>query len=280
MRGRRLLLAAVVATATFGIVGAVPAMAGGIGQHAGITIRSNADFASCGCVESGSGTAASPYVIGPWAISSPSGTSAITVDNTTGAVTDYFTITGISVNYNDSTPSDPVIHLVHVTQPTTISNVSANADGTGVELDYSSNVTLDSISVNKMFGPGLVILNSTHVTISNGKWKATADGESPHNEDGLYADNSSFLQIGGVAACPRNGICNTFDYDSGWGVYLQNTHDVTIANASANADDTGGFVLDGTNTYNVDLTNSDAEAAARSASRSTARRSRPGTTAT
>jgi hypothetical protein len=43
-------------------------------------------------------------------------------------------------------------------------------------------------------------------------------------------------------------VCNTFDYDSGWGVYLQNTHDVTIDNASANADDTGGFVLDGSKT--------------------------------
>jgi hypothetical protein len=104
-----------------------------------------------------------------------------------------------------------------------------------------------------------VIKNSTGITTTNGKYKATADGEAPHNEDGLYAVNSSFLKIGGVSKCPQ-GVCNTFDYDSGWGVYLRNTHDVTITNASANADDTGGYVLDGPNTYNVSLTNSTAEA--------------------
>jgi hypothetical protein len=70
--------------------------------------------------------------------------------------------------------------------------------------------------------------------------------------------NSAYLSIGGVAACPKSQICNTFDYDAGWGVYLQHTHDVTIDHASANADDTGGYVLD--NAWNVNLSNSTAEA--------------------
>jgi hypothetical protein len=81
---------------------------------------------------------------------------------------------------------------------------------------------------------------------------------SSHDADGLYAENSSNLHIGGVAGCPKNGICNTFDYDSGWGVYLPNTSNVVIENASANVDDTGGFVLDGRN--HVTLDNSGAEA--------------------
>ena len=221
----------------------------------GITISGNAGFTACGCA-SGAGTTSNPYVIGPLAITSPNSSgSAITIQNTTAD----FTITGISTNYNDSNSADPVIHLVNVAGPATVSNVSANADGIGVEIDSSSNITLDSISVNKMVGAGLVIRNSSHISTSNSKYKATADGEAPHNEDGLYAVNSSFLQIGGGTKCPQ-GVCNTFDYDSGWGVYLQNTHDVTINQASANADDTGGFVLDGSNTYNVTLTNSTAEA--------------------
>jgi hypothetical protein len=251
---RRFLLLGATAVA-FAAGSVAPSYAGTVGQHLGILITSNADFQSCGCVTSGSGTATHPYVIGPWAITAPNAQgSAITVEN----VTSYFTITGISTNYGDSNPADPVIHLVGVSQPTNVSNVSANADGTGVQIDSSSNITLDSISVNKMVGAGLVIMNSSNVTTSNSKYKATADGESPHNEDGLYAYNSSGLHIGGVAACPQSGACNTFDYDSGWGVYLQQSSNVTIDNASANADDTGGYVLDGSS--HVNLGNSTAEA--------------------
>ena len=75
--------------------------------------------------------------------------------------------------------------------------------------------------------------------------------------DGLYAYDSWDLQIGGSAKCPQ-GVCNTFDYDSGWGVYLQGTTNVTIDHASANADDTGGYILDGAS--NTTIENSSAEA--------------------
>jgi hypothetical protein len=56
----------------------------------------------------------------------------------------------------------------------------------------------------------------------------------------------------GKVRCPNNGICNTFDYDSGWGIYLQNTSNVTIDNASANADDTGGYILDGASNVTIE----------------------------
>ncbi len=257
-------LAVVGATAIMCGAGASAGLAsasGGGGQHAGITITSDTGFQSCGCVTSGAGTPTNPYIVGPWAITGPnSAGSAITVDNSSGDISKYFAITGISTNYNDANPSDPVIHLIDVHQSTTVSNVSANADGIGIALDGTSNITLDSINVNKMVGTGIVINASSNIALSNGKYKATADGEPPHQEDGLYAVNSWGLHIGGVAARPQTSVCNTFDYDSGWGIYLQNTHDVTIDNASANADDTGGFVLDGTNTYNVNLENSTAEA--------------------
>ena len=41
-------------------------------RPAAITISSNADFSACGWVISGNGTAANPFVIGPWAIPAPS----------------------------------------------------------------------------------------------------------------------------------------------------------------------------------------------------------------
>jgi len=241
---------------------------GGSGQHGAITITSDAGFTApgsatgCACVTAGNGTPGSPYVIGPWAITTPSGGSsgwAIKIDNSRGGVTSSFVISGISANYSGVPFTDPVIVLVDVNNPagTTISNVTANEDGRGVELDSSSHVTLDQLSFNKMTGNALFINGSSHITLSNSKLKATADGQVPHNADGLYALNSSFLSIGGVAACPKGQTCNTFDYDTGWGVYLQNTHDVTIDHASANADDTGAFVLD--NAWNVNLGNSNAE---------------------
>ena len=68
----------------------------------------------------------------------------------------------------------------------------------------------------------------------------------PHNADGLYALNADHLTIGGAPAFPASQICSVFDYDTGFGVYLQNTNYVTIDHASANADDTGGFILDNT----------------------------------
>jgi hypothetical protein len=222
-------------------------------SQAGITIDGNAGFAACGCA-TGAGTASNPYVVGPLSINAPNGSgSAITVENTTAD----FTITGISANYTDTNPSDAVIHLSGVTGPANVSNVSANNDGMGIEIDSSSDIGLDSISVNKMNGAGLVINNSTDISTSNGKYKATSDEVPFHDADGLYAVNSSNLQIGGTSKCPQ-GVCNSFDYDSGWGVYLQNTSNVTIDQASANADDTGGYIFD--DSSNVTLENSVAEA--------------------
>jgi parallel beta-helix repeat protein len=248
MHRRFLLLASAIATLIAASV--LGSSADTSSSRGAITINSNADFASCGCVTAGTGTASDPYVIGPFAIATPSGGTngwAVKVDNSKGKVTAFFTITGISIGYNDTIPTDPVIWLVKVMNPTTISNISANNDGTGIELDSSSNITLDSLDINKGNGPGVVINGSSFVSMSNSKLKATAIGGVPHTMDGLYAVNSSNLTIGGLPACPNSQPCNVFDYDSGFGIYLQNSQNVTISHASANADDTGGYVLDGTN---------------------------------
>jgi len=70
---KRLSLFLVPATAAaFAAMPASASWAGGGAQHGPITITSNAGFATCQCVTSGTGTAADPYIIGPWAISSPS----------------------------------------------------------------------------------------------------------------------------------------------------------------------------------------------------------------
>jgi hypothetical protein len=243
------------AAVVFSLLVAAPSYASPVNQSRGITINGNSGFLTCGCA-TGAGTASNPYVVGPFAITSENaGNSAVTIENTTAD----FVLTGISANYTDTDPTHPVLNLTNVAGPASVSNLSANGDGMGVELYKDSNITLDSTNVNKMVGTGVYIDSSTNIALSNGKYKATADGEPPHEEDGLYAVNSSHISIGGLATCPTSTPCNTFDYDSGWGVFLQNTNNVTINNASANADDTGSYILDGTNTYNVNLTNSTAE---------------------
>lgn len=60
-----------------------------------------------------------------------------------------------------------------------------------------------------------------------------------------------------MPACPKSQACNTFDYDSGWGIYVQDSTFVNISHASNNADDTGGYVLD--NSSHVDLGFSNAQ---------------------
>jgi hypothetical protein len=260
---RRLFILTVVALAA--AAGAPVAASAGTGQRGAITITSDSDFLTCGCVTAGDGLPGNPYVIGPWAINAPTGDStggwAVKVVNTVvngvSSVTKSFTISGISVTYSGVGPTDRVIWLVDVGNAT-ISNVSANENGIGVELDGSSNITLDQLSFNKMNGTGLFINGSHGVGLSNSKFKSTADGadEQLHYADGVFAENSSDLRIGGVPACPGNQICNSFDYDSGFGVYLQNTQNSTIDHASANADDTAGYVLD--NSSGVTLSNSGA----------------------
>src|SRR5260370_5670802 len=111
---RRMLILTVMAMAV--AVGAPVAASAGTGQHGAITITSNSDFtvpgsaAGCACVTAGNGTAGSPYVIGPWAITAPSGGSsgwAIKVDNSGGGVTSSFAIGGILYYYPGGRFSHP-----------------------------------------------------------------------------------------------------------------------------------------------------------------------------
>jgi hypothetical protein len=128
---RRLPFLAVIALAV--AVSAPVAARGDTGQHGAITITSNSGFTApgsatgCACVTAGNGTPRSPYVIGPWAITAPSGGSsgwAVKIDNSGGGVTSSFTITGISATYSGVPFTDPVIVLVDVSNAsgTTISN--------------------------------------------------------------------------------------------------------------------------------------------------------------
>lgn len=260
---RMAALPVTAATVALLLIPAAPAFAG-TGQHAAITITSNAGFSTCGCVTSGNGTAANPYVIGPWAIPAPSGGTggwSVKIDNSSGAITDHFDIFGISSTYNDPSTTDPTIWLVDVTTPTTISGDNAdptagNDLGIGIELDNSANISIDGVDYNKGNGTGVYINSSSNISIDNSKLKATCVLCTPHTGDGIYAVNSSGLRIGAGADCPNTNPCVDVTYDDGFGIWLVNTHDVVINQVAASANDTGGYVLQGAGTYNVTLENS------------------------
>ena len=267
MRRLPVTLVAVFTLGLFLVLPASPSFASG--NHAAITISSNAGFTSCACVTSGNGTAASPFVIGPWTIGTPSNGSeggwSVKVDNSRGRVTDFFNIFGIQSSYTDLTPTDPNIWLVGVTNPTTISGDTqnpqgSNGGGTGIRLDNSSHITISNVTYAQMNGEGAVINGSSFVTIDNSRLKAVPAASivvTPPIGDGILAINSSNLAFGTSPACPTNGApCVDESYSEGIATYLQNTHDVVINNESAGAADTGSFVLDGTNTFNVTIKNS------------------------
>ena len=261
---RRLLV--LLSTLTAGVLFALPAVPGsaGTGGHAAITITQNSDFLSCGCVTGGDGSPGNPFIIGPWTINAPSGGTSgysVKVDNTIvngkASITDYFNIVGIASTYTDTTTTDPTIWLDGVNTATTISGASGNGLSVGIELDNSSNISIDNVSYNKGNGTGVYINNSSNVSINNSKFKATCNICTPHTGDGIYAVNSSNLNIGTGADCPNKIPCIDVTYDDGWGIYLQNTSGVTINQVAADADDTGGYVFDGGS--NIILENSSSQ---------------------
>ena len=262
-------LLVIVPALAVGVLFALPArssLATTAGSHAAITITSNAGFTRCACVTSGDGSAAHPYVIGPWSINAPSGGTrgwSVKVDNSTGAITDYFNIFGISSTYNDTNPTDPAIWLVDVKTPTRISGTSAdptsgNDLGIGIELVYSANISVDNVDYNKGNGTGAYINHSSNVSIDNAKFKATCSRCSPHVGDGIYAVNSTNVRVGTGSDCPTSASapCVDVTYDDGMGVWFHNSNNSVIDRTSASANDTGGYVLDGSGSHNDTVENS------------------------
>ena len=262
-------LLVIVPALAVGVLFALPArssLATTAGSHAAITITSNAGFTRCACVTSGDGSAAHPYVIGPWSINAPSGGTrgwSVKVDNSAGAITDYFNIFGISSTYNDTNPSDPAIWLVDVKTPTRISGTSAdptsgNDLGIGIELVYSANISVDNVDYNKGNGTGAYINHSSNVSIDNAKFKATCSLCAPHVGDGIYAVNSTNVQVGTGSDCPTSASvpCVDVTYDDGMGVWFHNSNNSVIDRTSASANDTGGYVLDGSGSHNDTVENS------------------------
>ncbi len=185
------------------------------GLHAPIRIQSDADFAICGCVVSGGGTVASPYIIGPWTLNNVNGT-AVYIDGR--ALTKSFVLYNLTIAGN-AVPTDIGIVLKNINPggtPAIAAEVSGpqtsiQTNNVGILVDSSNYVTLDggganpkgpgisnrgAGTINKNLSGAIDVENSSHVTITG--WQLSTNG-GDGNPDWIGFDPSvSRWYVGGV----------------------------------------------------------------------------------
>ena len=220
-------------------------------QHSSISITSDSGFTDANGVVSGSGTASDPYIIGNLKIDDLSLGYGLKIDNTSGGITKYFNIQCMQSSFSGLTSGDKLVWLVNIHQNTVISDISGNSAEqgatTGLEVDESSNITMNNLSFNKMGLDGVLINDSNNITISESKLKAV--------NNGLTIQNSHDITIGKKCNLSGPSGCNDFTYDDGRGVYILNSYNILVQYTKTTADDTGGILVDGTGSFNVTLTN-------------------------
>lgn len=223
--------------------------------HGPILIKNDADFTAANGVVSGTGTSSNPFVISSLLLNDFGPGFGLKVDNSKGTITKFFNVT-CSASNPTTIPSggSSYLWLVSVHTATTISSVTLNTQDalgvTGVRLESSGNVVLDGLDLNRVQSDDVAIILSDHITVINSKLKG--DG------NGVLVKDSHDIQIG--QPCNLAGSnCNEFTYDDKWGVRIVNSFNVNIVGTKANANDTGGYLLDGAGTHNVVITGSQAD---------------------
>lgn len=220
--------------------------------HGPILITKDSDFTAANGLLGGTGTASDPYVIGDVRLTDLSRGYGIEVHNIAGSITAYFTIDCVAASFKTSPPAGAVlVWILGVHRSTVVTAVQANAGeaagSAGILVDQSSQIVLTGESINKFAGNGLEVRASDHVTVVDSKSKA--------GENGLLVLDSAFVQVGQACDLSSGAGCNEFTYDDGWGVRVEDSHDVVIIGTFGDSNDTGSFVLDGPGTYNVYMAN-------------------------
>lgn len=218
-------------------------------RHAPISITSDADFSTCGCVVSGGGSPSNPYVIGPWSINNANG-AAVTIDGSGGNLTKSFDLHNLVIAGNSTPYSDGIV-IRHVNQSSSVSGnqTSIQTVGTGILVEDSSNVALDGggASIN---GPGVTtsagvinkdttgaidVENSNHIMIHG--WRMNADGADGAPDFLGFSPSISDWFVGGVrffgvdsSTVDHNAANN--DTSVSYSLF-KSTHD-TISNNTAN----------------------------------------------
>ncbi len=140
-----------------------------------IAIRSDADFAACGCVSSGAGTQASPYVLSGLTLYSVSAPGLL-VDNSKGKITKFFNIVGDTITGGSGPPTNyPGVEFINVNGLGEITGSvnTFNGNQYGILLLSSSNILIDGVSnekgatVNSNGITGIAVVGGGSNTISN-----------------------------------------------------------------------------------------------------------------
>ncbi len=220
--------------------------------HGPILVRGDSGFTAANGVISGGGTSTDPYLIANLQLNDLTPGYGLKVDNSKGGISKFFNIKCIQSSFTESAPSGSVlIWLVNIHTATTISTSSSNSGRAGgsvaVELDSSSSITLNNLSINKFGADGILLNGSDHITIVNTKSKSSTNG--------LRVVNSHDLTIGQVCTTASGSGCDELTYDDGRGLFIENSFNIQVLYTITAADDTGGVLLDGSGTYSVTMTN-------------------------
>lgn len=211
------------------------------GSSVPIVIASDSDFQTCGCVASGSGTTADPYVIGPLAINKTrSGIAAVSIDGT--LLTKPFTLFNLTIAGNGTTSSVGIsLNHINPSGNATISaavtgpQTSIQSNGIGIVVENSSFVTLDGANANPNgagIGTGAVgtinknsvgaidIENSSHVAVKG--WQMSANGQDNAPDYVAFDPSLSHWGVGAVRVFGSRNI--TIDHNAANNLHYGNIH--------------------------------------------------------
>ena len=262
-------MVAVILIAGVFSLGALALTAGG--AHAPIAIASDADFQTCTCVVSGSGTSTDPFVIGPWTINSlPPGGTAVSIDGT--ALTKSFTVFNLTIAGNgDSTSTGIVLNHMNPSGPGISASVagaqtSIQSLGIGIVVENSSFVTLDgggsnpngpgiekaAGTINKNFSGAIDIENSGNVTVRG--WQMSANGQDNLPDFAAFDPSLAHWGVGAVRLFGSNNAlidhnaannCTTVSF-----AVFDSSHN-TISNNTADYPFTNNLLITDGSSYNT-----------------------------
>ena len=241
------------------------ATAGGPPAHAPIVIQSDADFSSCVCVTSGSGTVADPYVVGPWTING--GGTAVLIDGT--RLTKSFVLANMTIAGNGRSSDQGVVlqNLNGVVAAVTGKQTTIQSENVAITVSNSSYVTLDggganpsgagignngAGTLNKNTNGGVDVENSNHVTVRG--WQMSANGID-NSPDWVTLDPSiSHWGVGGVrffnvsySLIDHNASNNCTDISYS---LFHSSHN-TVSNNTADYPFTNNFMVADGSSYNT-----------------------------
>ena len=210
-----------------------------------VVITSDADFLTCGCISSGNGTQADPYLISGLTIFTDSA-PGILVDNTYGKITKYFNITGNTIQGSRAPSSFPGVEFVnlHGLGAITGSRNTFNGNKYGVQLEGSSEILVDGVSSST----GSTINNNgvAGILIDGGGSNTISNLQVNHNGIGIPED---FFNGGvgiNLTATTRNMVTNVvLSEDAFSGLVLFSSSSNTINGISIHYPDFYGVVIDG-----------------------------------